>query len=81
LKLNGKTFVDENVKKSEIKQEISKTMEKINNIIMKYQIDKLKPLDYQSEAKKFKNYKLEPRLTQKDMNSNTRKLSRKNYKI
>ncbi len=79
--MNEKTFVNENVKKSEIKKEISKTMESINNIIMKYQIDKLKPLDYEIEAKKFKNYKLEPKLSQREMDTNTRKLSRKNYKL
>lgn len=74
-------ILNENIENHKIRDEISRTMENINEIIMKFKIDKVAPLDYQNEYKKSKNYKIEPSMTQKKMNQRIRGISKKSYKF
>ena len=84
LRENKKTVLtkdNKSVENHKIKDEISKTVEEINNLIMKFKIDKVKPVDYEAESKNFKKYKIEPGMNQKDMKKKSKGVSRKNYKF
>ena len=82
LKENKKTVLNtdvEKIAKFKIKEEITKTVEDINNLIMKFKIDKVKSVDYEKETKNFKKYKIEPGM--KDMKKRPKGVSTKNYKL
>jgi hypothetical protein len=82
LRENKKSVLkmDTRVEKHKIKEEISNTVQEINNIISKYKIDKVKPVDYSAEAKNFQKYKIEPGMNQKDKKK-PQGVSRINYKF
>jgi hypothetical protein len=83
LRENKKTVLSndaKSVEKHKIKEEISKTVEEINNIILKYKIDKVKPVDYVAETKNFQKFKIEPGMNQKDKKK-PKGVSRMNYKF
>jgi hypothetical protein len=72
---SNKSVIQIDIQKNRVKDEISKTIDDIDKIIKKFKIDKIKSIDYESERKNFKNYKIEPGMNKKDYS----KKSFKNY--
>lgn len=71
----NKSVIQIDVQKNKVREEISKTIDDIDNLIKKFKIDKVKSIDYEGERKDFKNYKIEPGMNKK----NNLKKSFKNY--
>jgi len=72
---SNKSVIQIDVQKNRVKEEISKTIDDIDKLIKKFKIDKVKAIDYVSERKDFKNYKIEPGMNKKEYS----KKSFKNY--
>lgn len=96
IKSHKKLFVDlqselkesskDKILQSSINKEKSKTVDMINEFIIKYKLDNLKPVNYEHEYIGKRNYNtLEPKLTTKDVSEskafNEEKISFKLYDI
>jgi len=93
IKANKKLFIDmkaefndssnDKILQSTINKEKSKTVDMINDIIIKYKLDNLKPVDYEHEYIGKRNYNnLEPTMTiSHSKNMTEEKISYKSYKI
>jgi len=72
---------EEKVKNHKIKDEIVKTMKEISDTIMKYKIDNLTAVDYESEFKNSKIFKIEPGMDHNSRKKKLKGISSKNYKF
>jgi hypothetical protein len=83
LKAELKDTSNDKILQSTINKEKSKTVDMINDIISKYKLDNLKPVDYEHEYIGKRNYKnLEPRMNiSQSKNVNEEKISFKSYNI